>query len=71
MTVPETTPDADTTAEDEHDAHAAHVSDRAPTPEEEWAADANPPIPAESAQAYEEAIELGAAVKGEGQIDPA
>jgi hypothetical protein len=69
--VPDTTPDDQTTAEDERDAQAAHVSDRPPTPDEERAADSNPPVSPESAEAYEEAIERGAAVKGEGQIDPA
>jgi hypothetical protein len=70
ITVPETTPDDETTAEDERDARAAHTADRSPTPDEEKAADANPPVSSETAEAYEEAIERGAAVKGEGQIDP-
>jgi hypothetical protein len=68
--VPETTPDDETVAEDEHDAQAAHTADREPTPDEEQAADSNPPLSPSAAEAYEEAIERGAAVKGEGQIDP-
>ncbi len=68
--MPDTTPDDQTIAEDEHDAQASHTADRAPTPAEEQAADANPPVSPSEAAAYEEAIERGAAVKGEGQIDP-
>ena len=69
MTTPDTTPDDQTRAEDERDAQAAHGADRAPTPEEEREAEKNPPVAPESAQAYEEALERGASVKGEGQID--
>ena len=69
MSEPDTTPDDQTVAEDEHDARAEHQADRAPTPEEEQAADANPPVPPASSKAYTEAIERGAAVKGEGQVD--
>ena len=69
MTEPDTTPDDQTLAEDERDARAEHRADRAPTPEEEQAADRNPSVPPESSQAYTEAIERGADVKGEGQID--
>jgi hypothetical protein len=60
--------DPATTAEDERDARADHVADRPPTAEEEAAAERNPLDPA-VAEAYEEAIERGANVKGEGQID--
>jgi hypothetical protein len=69
MNEPDTNPDDQTLAEDEHDARAEHRADRAPTPEEEQAADDNPPIPPESSEAYTEAIERGANVKGEGQVD--
>jgi hypothetical protein len=69
MTPPDTTPDDQTLAEDERDAKASHQADRAPTAEEEREADANPPVSEESAEAYAEAIERGADVKGEGQID--
>lgn len=52
---------------DEADAIAAHDADRPPTPEEEAAAptEVDPAV----AEAYEDAMERGAAVKGEGQID--
>jgi hypothetical protein len=69
MSEPDTTPDDQTLAEDEHDATAEHRADRAPTPEEERAAEANPSVPPESSKAYTEAIERGANVKGEGQVD--
>ncbi len=69
MTEPDTTPDEQTLAEDERDAQAEHRADRAPTPEEEQAADANPAVPPETSQAYTEAIERGADIKGEGQVD--
>lgn len=63
-----TEPNDQTVAEDEREAHAPHVADREPTQEEEHAADANPPISAASAEAYAEAAERGANIKGEGQI---
>ena len=59
----------ETVEADERDAQATHGADRAPTPEEEAAAERNPEVPPESAEAYEEAIERGADVVGEGQID--
>jgi hypothetical protein len=65
-----TEPDDHTTAEDERDAHAGHEADRPPTEEEEAAAERDPAVPPSSSKAYKEAIERGAAVKGEGQIDP-
>jgi len=54
---------------DEDDARATHGADREPTPEEEEAAERGSTLPPESAQAYKEAIERGANVEGEGQID--
>jgi hypothetical protein len=64
-----TEPDEQTTAEDEQDARAGHDADRPPTDDEEAAAErAGKPSP-ESEEAYKEAIERGAAIKGEGQID--
>jgi len=54
---------------DEHDAQAKHRADRPPTPEEQAAADRSPELSPESAKAYEEAIERGADISGEGQID--
>ena len=65
-------PDPDTTDEatrqvDEEDARAAHRADRMPTPEEERIAD-DLELDPDVAEAYEDAIERGANVKGEGQI---
>ena len=63
-------PDAtspETVAADEADARAAHRADRMPTPEEEAAAERNELDPA-VAEAYEDAIERGANVEGEGRI---
>ncbi len=65
------TADADVTdatiRADEADATASHDADRMPTPAEEAAAptEVDPAV----AQAYDDAIERGAAVKGEGQLD--
>jgi hypothetical protein len=67
--MPDTSPDDRTLAEDERDAKAAHRADRAPTPEEEREAERNPEVSPESRKAYEEAIERGADVEGEGKID--
>ena len=52
---------------DEADANTAHDADRPPAPEEEAAAPTA--VDPQVAEAYEEAIERGAGVKGEGQID--
>jgi hypothetical protein len=52
---------------DEHDARAGHGADRMPTPDEERLADQNELDP-DVAEAYEDAIERGADVKGEGAI---
>lgn len=65
-------PDPDTTDEatrqvDEEDSQAVHGADRMPTPEEERIADELELDP-DVAEAYEDAIERGANVKGEGQI---
>lgn len=54
-----------TEAEDEQQ-HAG--ADRAPTPDEEAAADALPPVDPSVAEAYEHQAEVGAHVEGEGQI---
>ena len=65
------TPDADvsdaTVRADEADAVAGHDVDRPPTPDEESAAptEVDPAV----AAAYEDAMERGAAVEGEGQIE--
>ena len=66
MTEPDAT-SPETVAADEADAQAAHRADRMPTPEEEAAAERTELDPA-VAEAYEDAIERGANVKGEGEI---
>ena len=58
-----------TVAADERDATVAHDADRAPTADEEVEAERRDDLPPAAAEAYKEAIERGAAVKGEGQID--
>jgi hypothetical protein len=55
-------------AEEEDEAAAAHVAGRAPTAEEEAAAERNTLDPDVAAQ-EREMDRLGAEVKGEGQID--
>ena len=59
--------DANTVEADLRDARAAHDADRPPTLEEEEAAPTE--VSPETAEAYEEAMERGANVKGEGQIE--
>ena len=62
-----TTPSTTTSEAEAEAALAAHDSDREPTPEEERRADENELDP-DVADAYREAIETGAEVKGEGQV---
>ena len=57
-----------TRAEEEEEAKAAHVADRAPSAEEEAAAEQNQLDPDVAAH-EREMDKLGAEVKGEGQID--
>jgi hypothetical protein len=57
-----------TRAEEEEEAGATHAADRAPTAEEEVAADENTLDPDVSAHEREMG-RIGAEVKGEGQID--
>ncbi len=64
---PEATDEA-TRQVDEDDAKSAHKADRMPTAEEERIADGLEVDP-DVAEAYEDAIERGANVKGEGQIE--
>jgi len=52
---------------DEDDARATHGADRMPTPEEERIADELELDP-QVAESYEDAIERGANVEGEGRI---
>jgi hypothetical protein len=66
---PNTFPDGDTVQADRRDAVAGHEADRMPTPDEERLADEQPLDP-DVAEAYEEALERGASVEGEGQITP-
>lgn len=63
---PNTVPSGDTVDADRADAKSQHDADRMPTPEEEAAAPAE--ADPKAAAAYEEAIERGADVKGEGEI---
>lgn len=63
-----TRPSATTRATEEEDARVAARPDKPPTEEEEAAADRAGPEDPEAARAYKEAIERGAAQKGEGQL---
>jgi hypothetical protein len=64
---PETFPSGNTVEADRRDAVTLGHADRMPTPEEEAAAPTE--LDPKTAQAYEEALERGANVKGEGEID--
>jgi hypothetical protein len=66
---PDTFPSGGTVDADRRDAEASHRADREPTPDEERLADELELDP-QVAETYEEAIERGANVKGEGQIEP-
>ncbi len=57
----------ETVEADETDAHAEHAADRMPTADEEKAAEGTTLDPG-VAEAYEESMERGANVKGEGEI---
>jgi hypothetical protein len=61
-----TVPDDDTVQADRRDATVAGRPDRMPTPEEEAAAptEVDPAV----AESYEEALERGANVRGEGRV---
>ena len=66
-----TDPTSPEPASDERDAQAEHVADRAPTPDEERRADESAAdVDPRSGEAYQESIERGAAVQGEGEIVP-
>ena len=53
------------------DAHAAHVADRPPTSDEKRTAEqVAKDVPASAGEHFEEMAEIGADVKGEGQIEP-
>ena len=63
--------DEATTEVDRHDARQRGEADRDPTPDEEAAADrAAQGVPRSVGDHYEEMIQLGADVKGEGRIEP-
>jgi hypothetical protein len=68
-----TEPDAGTLEAEREDEASAHTADRAPTPDEEAAAERGATETAanleEVAEHYEEMADLGAHVKGEGEID--
>ena len=66
---PNTFPDGGTVDADREDAAAPHDPDRPPTPDEERIADEQELDP-EVARSYEEAMERGAHVRGEGEIAP-
>lgn len=53
---------------EEEDEHIGSAVDRAPTPEEEEAAERAPEASGDVAENYEEQMETGAAVEGEGKI---
>ena len=67
MTIDPDDTSPETVEADEADAHARHQADRMPTPDEEAAAERNQVDP-EVAEAYEDAMERGANVRGEGAI---
>jgi hypothetical protein len=70
----DTEPDASTRAAEEVDAGHEHTADRAPTTDEDASAEdayaaSDPEERERVAEHYEEMSELGANVKGEGQIE--
>lgn len=67
MTPDHTHPDLATEEAEDDEAHASHSADRMPTADEERAAEESELDP-KVAQRYEEAIERGAEIKGEGEI---
>jgi hypothetical protein len=63
-----TRPDATTRATEAEDAQTRAGSDEEPTPEEEAAAERAGDLDPEVSRTYEDAIERGAAQKGEGRL---
>lgn len=63
-----TRPDKTTRATEEEDARVSSGSDKQPTPEEEEAAERAGTPDADVSRNYEDAIERGAAQKGEGRL---
>ena len=64
-----TDPNEGTRDAERAEARATHGSDRPPTDEEARVAEGQEPVDGSVAEHYEEMIELGANVKGEGRID--
>jgi hypothetical protein len=64
---PPTTPDRDTIREDRAALDEAHDADRPPTPDEEAAAERAGGVDPKVASSYKDAMERGAAQKGEGK----
>ncbi|CAN5672849.1 hypothetical protein BH20ACT2_BH20ACT2_18640 [soil metagenome] len=58
----------ETRSEETNEADQPIDAGRGPTPEEEEAADRSAPASKETAENYEEAVETGANVKGEGEL---
>lgn len=67
MAGPETRPNAETRNAERGEASAPHDADRAPTKEEEAAAEGNALEP-ETTEHFEEMAERGANQKGEGRV---
>jgi hypothetical protein len=65
---PPTTPDRATIAEDRKALDDDHQADREPTEDEEAAAERRGDVDPAVAEAYQDAIERGAAQEGEGRI---
>lgn len=65
---PNTFPSGETAKADRRDARAEHDPDREPTPDEERDVEGRRVDP-DVREAYEDAMERGANVKGEGQIE--
>jgi hypothetical protein len=65
-----TDPSDQTRQADAADALVRHDADRAPTDEEERAADAQGDLDPSVAEQFEEMNRLGADVRGEGEIEP-
>lgn len=63
--------DAMTKAADAVDARQEPQADRAPTEDEERAAERAAPVDPEVAETYEDQMERGAAIEGEGAVDVA
>ena len=67
MVGPKTRPSAETRAAERDESDARHDAGRAPTRDEETAAEGNTPD-AETAEHYEEMVERGANQEGEGRV---